>query len=250
MRFVRGLLAFAVSGLCTTAIAGTALAHEILLNFDQTAEVDETVRIEFTLGHFPADHDHEHTFFQQVGAAELAVLGADGAILPLDYELEGDRYGAEFVPGEPGVYWVIARVARGVVDRSDRTPPAGMQLRYYDAKAPLRVGEAPAPALGATPLHVEIQGDAIATAVDESVRVTVDYRGRAVGGQTVLLVSPTERAREVETDGSGAVELSFNEAGIWMIKTTLVDEDREGTYGGTAYDRVRYNSALYLQIEE
>ncbi len=231
--------------------AVTVQAHEIKLYLDQKAQVNEPVRIEFALGHFPDKFDHEHSFFQQVGASKLVVLDQDGAVIPLDYALQNDRYVARFTPEEEGVYWVVSHTSRGVVDRSDRTPAAGMQLRYYDAKAPLVVGDGETPAAWPTFLHVEIQStDSVPARVGESFTGQVTYKGEKLADQAVLVVSPTERARELVTDEQGRVEMDFNEPGTWLIKTTVMDEDRSGAYGGEDYDRVRYNTSMYLEIRE
>jgi len=229
----------------------TVQAHEIKLYLDQKAQVNEPVRIEFALGHFPDKFDHEHPFFQQVGASKLVVLDQEGAVIPLDYELQNDRYVAEFTPEQDGVYWVISHTSRGVVDRTDRTPPGGMQLRYYDAKAPLVVGDNEPPEARPTFLHVEIQStDRVPARVGESFTGQVTYKGGKVADQAVLVVSPSERARELVTDEQGRVEMDFNEPGTWLIKTTVMDEGRSGAFGGEAYDRVRYNSSMYLEIRQ
>ena len=231
--------------------AYTVQAHEIKLYFDQEGQVNEPVQIEFALGHFPDEFDHEHPFFQQVGASRLVVLDQDGAVIPLDYELQNDRYVAEFIPEQEGVYWVVSHASRGVVDRTDRTPAAGMQLRYYDAKAPLVVGGGEPPAAWPSFLHAEIQStDRVPARVGESFTGQVSYKREKLTEQAVLAVSPTERARELITDEQGRVEMDFNEPGTWLIKTTVMDEDRSGAYGGEDYDRVRYNSSLYLEIRE
>ena len=231
--------------------AFTVQAHEIKLYLDQKAQVNEPVRIEFALGHFPDKFDHEHPFFKQVGASKLVVLDLDGAVIPLDYELQNDRYVAEFTPEQEGVYWVVSHTSRGVVDRTQSSPAAGMQLRYYDAKAPLAVGDSEPPEAQPTFLHVEIQStDSLPARVGESFTGQVTYKGEKIADQAVLVVSPTERARELVTDEQGRVEMDFNETGTWLIKTTLMDEGRSGAYAGKAYDRVRYNSSLYLEITE
>lgn len=213
--------------------------------------MNEPVRIEFALGHFPDIFDHEHPFFQQVGASKLVVLDQNGAVFPLDYQRQDDRYVAEFTPKREGVYWVVNHVTRGVVDRSGSNPPAGMQLRYYDAKAPLVVGGGRPPQAWPTFLHVGVQSTANMPArVGDTFSGQVTYRGEKVADQAVMLVSPSERARELVTDANGRVEATLNEPGTWLIKTTMVDPQRSGVYGGAAYDRVRYNSSMYLEISE
>lgn len=247
---------FFVKSLVTLVIAlfmcaSTAHAHEILLYADQKAEVNQPVRIEFALGHFPDYFDHEHAFFQQVGASKLVVLDKNGVVIPLDYKLDNDRYVATFIPEQEGVYWVVSHTSRGVVDRSDRTPPAGMQLRFYDAKIPLVVGDAPVPEAWPTFLHTELQSSSsLPSRAGETFSAQVNYKGKNIAGQTVLVVSPSERVQELVTDADGRVEATLNEPGTWFIKTTLVDSARSGTYGGKVYDLARYNTSMYLQIRE
>ncbi|EEG78805.1 DUF4198 domain-containing protein [Dethiobacter alkaliphilus] len=239
-----GLLAI----LMVFLLSGSLVAHEIILNVSQDGAVGEEATIEFTLGHFPDDYDYEHDFFQRFADGQLFVIDPDGDETELQFKRETDRYTATFTPLQEGLHWVVANIPRGVLDR---TPDDGLQLRFYDAKTPLFVGEQYQGELSQTMLPVEMVGARLPLLqVNEEFAAQLHYDGEPIAGQTVLLVSPTEVAMEVTTDEDGSWSFTPIESGRWMIKTTLMDTTRQGEYQGEEYDRTRYNSALYLDVLE
>ncbi|MCK8827162.1 DUF4198 domain-containing protein [Natroniella acetigena] len=245
------LLVFSLTG-------GEALAHEMVLDFPQQVESGEEVEIEFFFGHYPNAPDVEHSFFTALeNNAELMVLNQEGELTELDFNLEENSYAASFIPDEEGFYWVVAIGSRGVVDRSDRDPSGGMQLRYYDAKAPLLVGDVDQITAFETPLGVEFIDQIDSLTVGEEISLELDYDGELVSNQDVTIVGPNDRVEQVTTNEEGILNFEFDEAGRWFIHVgNMTDLERQGEdYAEDStemvqYDRVRYNSALYLEVEE
>ncbi|MCK8817354.1 DUF4198 domain-containing protein [Natroniella sulfidigena] len=245
------LLVFSLTG-------GEALAHEIVLDFPQQVESGEEVEIEFFFGHHPDVADVEHSFFATLeDNAELMVINEEGELTELDFNLVEDSYKASFTPDGEGLYWVVAIGPRGVVDRSDRDPSGGMQLRYYDAKAPLLVGNVDQITAFETPLGVEFIGEIDSLTVGEEISLELDYDGELVSNQEVTIVGPNDRVEQVTTNDEGVLNFTFPEEGRWFIHVgNVTDLERQGEDYAEAsteiveYDRVRYNSALYLEVEE
>ncbi|MCK8823633.1 DUF4198 domain-containing protein [Fuchsiella alkaliacetigena] len=250
------LLIIALVAMLVVAFSSQLLAHEIILDFPQQVESGEEVEIEFTFGHFPDYFDYEHGFFDTMEDGELMVVSEDGEVTELDFTKGTDTYTATFTPAEEGVYWIAFNGSRGVLDRTDGG--GGMQLRYYDAKAPLIVGDASEVTIAETPLEVElVKEDSTTLYEGDQIALQLSYLGEKVSEQDVTVVTPSEQVRELTTDAQGKIEVDFDEEGRWFIHmSNLTDEDRSGEdYAENSeeiieYDRVRYNFALYLDVEE
>ncbi len=232
-------------------VADRTQAHEIILDFSQQAEVDEEVNIDITFGHFPDMYDYEHSFYEELESGDLTVMKPDGSEKELDFAGGEKAYSASYVPAESGVYWLTFTSTRPVVDRTD--DGEGRQLRYYDAKAPLIVEHEGNPfALPETNLEVEaVTEDEIDNNAGEEITLQINYEDEPAVDQSLTAVSPREEARADATDDEGRFTFTPDEEGVWFVHVSnLTDEEEEGEFRGEEYDRVRYNSALYLQIDE
>ncbi|MCK8817359.1 DUF4198 domain-containing protein [Natroniella sulfidigena] len=236
--------------LVLTLGTSVAFGHEIMLDFDQQAEAGEEVEIELSFGHFPDDFDYEHYFFESLDEGELLVVAEDGSMTELELTKQSDRYVASFTPQQEGVHWVTFNGTRGVVDRVDSDD--GLQLRYYDAKAPLLVGNVRNFEVTGTSLAAEfITQDTSSFKVGEQVTMELDYLGEEVRGEDVTLVSPDGQVSQVATDAQGKVDVEFNEEGIWLLQARVVDTDSQGVdEDGNEYDRERFNTVLYIEVRE
>ncbi|MCK8823634.1 DUF4198 domain-containing protein [Fuchsiella alkaliacetigena] len=256
------LLMMLVVTMLVLGFSSQLLAHEMVLDFPQQVESGEEVEIEFFFGHHPDAPDYEHSFFATLEEkAELMVVDEAGNVTELDFELEAaaNRYVATFTPEEEGVYWVVAEGPRGVVDRSDRDPSGGMQLRYYDAKAPLIVGGDNEIEIPETPLGAEfISEGSISITEGSEASLRLSYQGEAVSEEEVTVVAPNDQVTELTTDAEGRLEVELDQVGRWFIHIgSLMDLDSSGEDFAEEelteiieYDRARYNTTLYLEVEE
>ncbi len=231
-------------------VAGEITAHEIIFDFSQRAEVNEEVDIDLSYGHFPDEYDYEHSFFPELENGELEVIKPDGSEKELDFTREAEAYSTAYTPTEAGVHW-LTFTSRPVVDRTDDGD--GRQLRYYDAKAPLIVeNEGEAFEVPATELTVEVVSQSeINNNVDEELSFQILYGEEPAVDQSLTVVGPQEQVQTDTTDSEGNFTFTPDEEGVWFIHVSnLTDKEQEGEFRGEEYDRIRYNSALYLEIEE
>ncbi|SDM11783.1 DUF4198 domain-containing protein [Halarsenatibacter silvermanii] len=233
-------------------IAEEIQAHEIILDFPQQIEVEEEVDIEISFGHFPEMYDYEHSFFAELENGELKVIKPDGSEKELGFTREMEEaYSAAFTPSEAGIYWLTFTSKRPVVDRTDDGD--GKQLRYYDAKAPLKVSaDEEDLAVPETDLAVEVvSAGNIQNNAGEEITLQVLYEGEPAADQSLSVVSPLEEVQTYTTDEKGEFVFTPEEEGVWFIHVSnLTDTEKEGEFGGEDYDRIRYNSAFYMEIEE
>ena len=232
-------------------MAGESTAHEIILEFSREAEIGEEISIDITYGHFPDEYDPGHSFYDELENGELKVIEPDGSEEELDFTRGEETYHADYTPAAEGIYWFTFTSTRPVVDRTDDGD--GRQLRYYDAKAPLLVeSEGGAFTIPATDLQVEVVSEGeIENNVDEDISLQVKYGDEPAADQSLTFVGPGEQAQTETTDEEGMFTFSPDREGLWFLHiSSLTDRDQEGEFRVEEYDRVRYNSALYLEIEE
>lgn len=250
INFKRNLIYIFAILLAVALSIQTAAAHEILLEFPQEVNTGESVDIEISFGHFPDTYDSEHSHFTNLDEGILTIISPDGSKNDIDFRANEKKYYAAYQPEEQGLYWIVFNSTRDVMDGTEDGD--GLQLRDYNAKAPLIVGDVDKITIPETGLKVNIVNEeGFYNNAGEEITLQLIYEGEAVSDQSLTVVDPIEQSQSLNSDEDGFVSFVLETEGRWMVHiSNLTDENKSGEYQGQEYDRRRFNTALYIEVKE